>query len=527
MDTSNIETSEKNPDALKAVSGATLEIVRGVEKKTLDRAYGVVKILSDFMPENLGRKDRQYIFDAALFSSISQEDITGERLEKYGHYFNDGQSEMSGGGPFYTAAVLEDLNVIRELVSSAREHGLADSPNQDVLPCIDDQMVKQYWERSFEPLKLDQVVEITKQSKQAFMIRAAQLLYDLNRYEERDDLDNLKDIADVESLFGPICHVAGYDALEMALSNQVGLIRREKTGRNDETASRKEYLDSMFEHVSDKHAVPREVIGMLFGNLTSDTDDDGIHAESSAGYTSGEHDVIFGDFAGSVSGNMVAGTYRKKSLESFCAKLDEQDKNHQPGIPMDLLGITVVVDNEESVSTILRGIIDCIETDSEAFTWRSSPSRKHAVQVRGSDAYVSRVSSEAGLSDANTELKYNDADGEYQVSKVTIEVHTPVDVHTPAKRTVLTEIQVLTKAARKASRRGAVAHYLYKMGYEKLTKEYKQVVAEFLESFHQWGKEPTKTDASAVDVLNATSLKNGAHFYSKLQERLAALKQGV
>lgn len=502
------------------------EIMELKEQKR-EEAEAITAILADFTRECVAEKERHYMYDAALLSSMG---LTNESIRTYmSEYFNADGDDKDWIRRENIACVIGDLRALTGLTDHLRDKRTSNF--QDALFGSSDSE-KNSWQKKFGVYDIDDIEDITSQvCREAFLLRAAQLLYRVNNYEGRDDEELLRDVADIEAFYGPVCEVIGYDGLALALNNKVKQIRLEKVGEADLMDVVDDYYSEVF-GVDEK--TRREVYCMalnaLFtGGVAEYDGKEGTQITPSVTNYSQQHEAVYGTLVGMMDGINVEGMFRIKSQGSFGEKILEDAKevreaklNHDvtslqyqveepetPEImPMDVLGVTLVVEDEDQAAEMLRRLVNHVSSnigEGGCFKYRRSPSRAHAVQIRGDAEYVKKVSQHGGFNPGNTELKINGPkDDKYQVSKITIEIS--VDgIHLPVR----TEVQILTKQARRNARLGEIAHIIYKHAKHKdLTDEEKREASQFLESINAWGREKRK-DMGEGRVFSLKTIRRG------------------
>ncbi len=279
-----------------------------------------------------------------------------------------------------------------------------------------------------------------------------------------------------------------------------------------------------------RHDIYCKALSLLFTGGVSEHDGQaGAQITQSVTNHSRQHEAVYGTLSGIMGGVDVEGVYRIKSKGAFEEKvLDDakdakQAKIHESMvrlhhaaeepeavevIPMDMFGVTLIVEDEDQAAEMLRRLVDHVSSnigEGGCFKYRRAPSRRHSVQIRGDAEYVKKVSQYGGFNPGNTELKINgEGDDNYQVSKITIEIS--VDgIHLPVR----TEIQILTKQARRNTRLGEIAHIIYKLPkHKKLTQEEKRDASQFLESINAWGREKRK-DMGGGRVFSLKTIRRG------------------
>ena len=266
----------------------------------------------------------------------------------------------------------------------------------------------------------------------------------------------------------------------------------------------------------------------LATNVQQEETRQGLEIVSSVGYISGEHNVVFCSLYGKIGDVPVEGRLRVKDDISIWKKgkrPDYQDASGYPIIPADLLGITLIIGDEKeeeneipdmdaeannvaNVADVMRRIVTVVGFEgAPQLNFLVAASRKeegHAVHVRGDQLYIDSVMEKTGFNPMLTDVVMN-KDHSFQVSKVTLSVDLP-------QRSMLvhTEVQVTTRTARKNSRDGDGAHWLYRKNeakkmrmtdgdprkhYNVLTVGQRRMGSAYIKELKRWfGTDVTKFD---------------------------------
>ena len=146
-------------------------------------------------------------------------------------------------------------------------------------------------------------------------------------------------------------------------------------------------------------------------------------------------------------------------------------------MPMDILGITVISNDEESsaisFATFLAEDILRRESDSaSSIILKAAPSKQRAIHIQGTESYVETVCCQLDKLNIDHDLyacKIESADDiEYrgvkrlEVAKVTYLLRQTLDEDDTSVIYVPTEVQFITKAERERMRLGDIAHVIYK-----------------------------------------------------------------
>lgn len=436
-------------------------------------AKKTVEILSDLNLEKTDDPEWRCVFDATYLRTITD----------YGEASTEALNSYNPEHKFLTMAVLADMETLDGELDALRQTD----------PSLVDKMQNGLTARwGMTPLafkdKFDYADARTLDRKiehicpQAALANASRLLYRLNRTRNYSPEQAFKDIVNAESVFVPLFEV-GRDAFSMALADSAEIARMDRCGLLGRLDKARYILGETFGEI--KEGVHQKAIGQLFNGLiakhtTEDGEEhEGLSVRSVVGYASGEHSVVFCTMQGEIAGVKVRGRFRGKGLISTYQKLQKKEYKdldiHDPKTwPQDLLGVVLIVGdksedesptvdmaaeerNVKGVARILKHLVTYIGLDSTPeLAFQASASRGHAVHIRGDSLYVEGMKRETGFTEKEADIKDNN-DHSYQVAKVTVGI--AVDAH---EKLVNTEIQVMTRRARKNSREGTGAHWLLK-----------------------------------------------------------------
>jgi len=241
-------------------------------------------------------------------------------------------------------------------------------------------------------------------------------------------------IAHIRSFHGPVLQMMGLDSFYVEALAAATSLELKNEGKQKDLIT----AASMLEGLDD------EVI-------------EGVHSKLLKGLGLDEVSTLTGDNVVGYNGMYEAQSdygleakTRIKSVESLARKIDGGSGE---GI-MDLIGVTLIGEDDEGVLGLLKTMIDNIG-DSEVFELAASAGKDHAFSVCGPKEYVDKFSSpmeEAGL-DVSARIK-----GEgFKIVKLT-------GIYRHNGSNVPIEVQITKRADYDESRYGSSAHFLMKNG---------------------------------------------------------------
>lgn len=486
----NAAKSEKNTSVLEVVSSELVDSFNEHNEDAKRKILDAILILGDFSKESKGDEDRRYLFDAAALLAIL-ENSNGDK-QSLSAYFVESEDYQVVNRQHDVCVILSDAKYLQGTIGAHREKHFL-QPSQEEL--FDDNDPQHKWRQTYDMYPARTLYEMTREtSRYGMIVNACSLLRRISDYKNtnRSEEDVLRDIIDVETVYAPLCEITGYDGIATTLRHYALLNRYVRMGKVELVRNAEEYLGAMF-GTEGKRTTYETTLRTIFSSL---------EVASSVDQQSGFHHADVGEFIGRLEledgeEHVVKGNYRIKSVGSLVEKVSELERKQESQeyngnnelVPMDLLGAAVIVKDTEETASVLKALVSKITT-STTMRFRASPSRKHAVQIRGDDVYVNKVASEARFSESLTEFKRNEDPDGYEVSKVTFEVN----VGGILPNWIKVEVQVLTKEMRRSGRRGVRSHSMYSKYEDKgMTSEEKRENAEYLELIYEWGKETKRT----------------------------------
>lgn len=326
---------------------------------------------------------------------------------------------------------------------------------------------------------------------EAMLVKAAELLVNMQHPSSERQSAWLQDVLEAESFYALLCEVIGFDGLAMALRSQAHTIRLTRQGKDGVVAQAQEELRRITS--VGVEAVLKKALGGVGGAVISRAvEKDAITDEYPAHL--GEF-VLTKDNENENENEAVSGNWRLKTVGSLAAKLDSRQ-----GGSMDVLGLTVISDDiAQSAQDFADYLTSHIRVGSGTpfgagdYQLCPAPSKRCAIYLQGSPEYKAQIKQALDAHSISRELIEEDGDegktdedlsGEYrqyEVAKVTFKMKIEDEAGNIVE--VPIEAQFVTKAERKRSRTGAVAHIIYKFIRQqerilerKLTKEERRTI---------------------------------------------------
>ena len=279
---------------------------------------------------------------------------------------------------------------------------------------------------------------------ESLLIRAAELLAQLDPATALNDSQTLDRAHQAESLFAPFCEIIGFDALAMALYSHVHVLRAMFTGN----LAPLQQAQAIIAERGDKEQVNKDLetlFDVIFG--------DHIHEQIIS--HGAQHGIMMGE--GYCTSECLRVNWRLKSVGSLTNKLDTR---YPESIPLDIIGITITTDDVPQIATRLRRIRERATSD-ERVTLTPTSSRDAAVHVKGPLSYIETIREGLGFESLEAMREVVDVvevdEKAHHVCKVTLVFSQP------GRPDLRAEVQITTKTDRKESRVGQAAHVLYKL----------------------------------------------------------------
>lgn len=304
--------------------------------------------------------------------------------------------------------------------------------------------VELWWRAKLVPPK--EMLALAKNVNiETLLTESVETLVRLGLDKVRDDSATLQQVYKAESLLSPLCHVIGFDGLDMALSSREHTLKAIFTGEL-------ELLERITNAVEAEGSADEytQRVQSLFLALFGDS----IH-EQVVKHTA-QHGVMIGE--GLCTANNLRVTWRRKTIGSRVEKILHSESAGEETLS-DELGATVICDSIEEVGEQLALLIENAHNDHRVRLVPTA-SRTDAIHISGERAYVEKVRMALGFDSIEAMERFVDVKiaepHEYHVSKATI-VYSE-----DGKDDLRAEVQFLTKADRAHARTGMTAHIFHK-----------------------------------------------------------------
>jgi hypothetical protein len=281
---------------------------------------------------------------------------------------------------------------------------------------------------------------------ESLLIRAAQnLAYMRQLISDPENIDKsvriLRIAAETESLLAPVMEIIGFHKMAMELNDLCIQIRLHNSGNSHVLAAAKHFLDTIPSGESLNQEATK-IIQDLFGyNYHEDVT--GI-ADSEIFMRQG---LIEPD---TMPDKTLRLMLRRKTLGSTAKKLVQFNTLGYQGVPMDILGTTIIAEDESQIPALFSRALLGVTADP-AYRLQPSPSRPHAIHVQGTDDFLSRLPLSAIEKQVGPGWKPKPSDG-FQVAKITFYYGD-----------IPCEVQVITEAGRVENNLGErTSHVSYK-----------------------------------------------------------------
>jgi hypothetical protein len=251
----------------------------------------------------------------------------------------------------------------------------------------------------------------------------------------------LRKTAETESLLAPTMEIIGFHKMAMALNDICMQARLYNSGNGHVVEAAQEIVDGL-PTGEQLNLEVEKVIGDLFGeNFHEDVTK---MAEPKMFMREGaiEPDTM--------PNEILRMILRQKTIGAIAKKLHQFDILGLEGIPMDIIGATVLAEREDQIPVLFQRALLGITSDPR-YQLHPSPSRKHAIHVQGSKEFCDRLPIGAIKKIAGQDWEPKITDG-FQVAKITF-FHNDMPFET----------QIITEAGRVENNLGErTSHISYK-----------------------------------------------------------------
>lgn len=274
---------------------------------------------------------------------------------------------------------------------------------------------------------------------ESILIQSAELLEWLTSDRAGNNGETYAYMHAAKSIFAPICKIVKFGGLEMALQNRCSQLQLEFTGKQqfvEKAATHLEWIES-------PEQVERVMQSMFEGIL-------GYTVHEQALSHNSEHGIIIGEGITEDDDRVI---WRVKALARVAEKLVRKGIDAKL---MDIAGATLIVKDEPTLAAALASILERVNVD-DRMKLTPSPSRDHAIHVRGDSAYIDVVREALGYTtieemEDHVDVKYGEVGG-FRVAKVTFTYDVPGIL-----KPVPFEVQINTEQDRVSARVGRAAH---------------------------------------------------------------------
>lgn len=308
---------------------------------------------------------------------------------------------------------------------------------------------------------------------ESILIAGAEAMQRLDDHAS-DNRTTLNDIKFIERVLGPIAEVIGFDAMAQSMYDKTKQLRLKYGGKQYLV----DYANAVLDRISkfDINDSPANNVNHIVSGVTQELFHLGepIATKQPIAYNK-QNQAIYGysdHFDLHINGEdiPVSLRYRQKTPGSLAWKMFKEEKEGKDitKIPMDIVGITVVLESQGDQSIIdqrevFKALVSGAVTNNDSkISLKSAPSKHSPVHVAGTSNYVEQMSQ--SLTDVYRqpidEKVASNSDG-LHLGKITLMYHD-----------IPCEVQCVTRHYRDLMQRGPIAHIIYKVqDSNKLTPE--------------------------------------------------------
>lgn len=258
-----------------------------------------------------------------------------------------------------------------------------------------------------------------------------------------------------EQLIAPVAEVIGFDTLAMSLNSTTKSIRLTNGGQGY-LLHRADALIDRYRNANLSNNLSQNVMASVDGIVHDiyGNNDVGLGLTMPVDY--GEYNQSVYGYANDVKLNIdgeevnTSWRYRLKSPGSLAWKLYHEGLkgNGIDAMPMDVLGITVIAEDDDDQKKIFKAMVDGAAKASNITPYHS-PSKASWIHVRGTPGYIANMTD--GLAQATIDTHIADSANDMHYAKITgFYGQQPF------------ELQCVTRAVRSSMQIGPLAHVIYK-----------------------------------------------------------------
>lgn len=262
--------------------------------------------------------------------------------------------------------------------------------------------------------------------------------------DNRDKI--IKSIYAINTLYGPLTELTGFDALAAEMMNKVYKWQVLHLPNGEEILTiAKAKLDILGDR--EKIAsVEKTVVSQLFGES---------YQETFLGQDSG-HDLHYTDgqvtMDGEGSKERVRLLSRLKTLGSTAKKMSREGVDQ---LPADIIGMTIICKDDDQTADVYDRLLIQIEA-IESLSIVNAPSREEDIQVKGSESFIHKLATKFASKPREYRVKPELSANGFEAAKVTLS-YRENGVDYPI------EIQITHEDSRRASRVGLASHTIFKL----------------------------------------------------------------
>ena len=298
---------------------------------------------------------------------------------------------------------------------------------------------------------LYEVVETT--NIESILISGAETLVKLQT-SPANDRQTLDLVRYSEQIIAPIAEVIGFDTLAMSLNSATKSIRLTNGGRGY-LLDRANAMIERFRSYDRGHSLAHNVTSAFQDVVRHTVGDDSLELHPNLPVSYGDdNQSVYGDTSArpieTADGTVnAAWRFRLKTPGSLAWKMYQDEKRGRDiGItPMDLLGITAVVDNDTDQIKLFHTLANGLYHSDDLRPF-PAPSKTSPIHIRGMADYINRIAD--GLSAAIGGRKVDSPDALHYAKVTGFYGNLPF------------EIQCVTRHYRDSMQIGPLAHIIYK-----------------------------------------------------------------
>lgn len=453
-------------EACKVVDALKDDIDRP-DGEAVEHAVRSLKILATFC-KNVEPKRRQAMADAMLLHDVLGRTLHEETEERWllSSYLQDSIKEYVKSPEGKTAFIYMHDQVT--IGTYAREHresmkkGLLNDPGYDGMLNVD------AWKVDVPVIDGDGLRALSKKVNiESLIIKAAEMLDNI-KYPPEEDSQQLRNILEVESVYGPMLEALGYDAMASEMASTCHIYRLYGQGQGDivEDVARMyhEYL----------REDPANIIQQVF-KLDEKHEAKWIVDQTSDDVKSGIN-CRFAEFEFDYRGRRRRVLFRQKSIGSMAKKMYQKGSDYNI---LDIFGFQVIFDagdqtldevrhynrDDEQIDQIHRRQVEDLTgcfgrfvkgvLENPKLDLCSTNGYRKPIFVQGDEDFIAKVFSGVS-SDVVSQIGQEEDERKsvpYRVGKMTAKIDgKPI------------EVQMITDLDRKLGRTGETSHIAYKNG---------------------------------------------------------------